>query len=498
MKECNKKFISTKFSSSAIAYGLVIVAISTILLTSVFQFVSSQIKYASYVEVKENTFHIAESGIYFYRWYLAHQIEGKNQTEIENFWSGSPLGVGNPYVKDFLNSSGEKIGETEISINFPTGNHNIVEILSTGRTLKKPEITRTIKSTLRRSIWSDFAVISDAPICFDHYWTINGKIMGNNGVHFDGTANNLVMAGVNSYNDTNPRHSVYNGKTGVWTSSASPSSVFRAGTKYPVPKKDFTGVAAAFQTMKTEAQKPGGATLNSCTSTGCYFDNSGEGRHMILKNNGTFDICIVDSYWTNNGTSHHYPKKYKKWSSSQTCNDCSGDCLRNFNIPNTGVIFVDDNIWLQGKISNKWISIAAASISDPDNNANIFVVDDIAYTNFNGNDVMGILAEGDIEILKNTPNDLEIDGALLAQNGAVTKPEYNANCCGSGCANNKNYLDIYGCVITKNGLEFDWHKDSCPNLDLARTITYDSNLYNYSPPFFPADSFYYVDYWNEL
>lgn len=495
---------------SAIAYGLIIIAAISILLVSIIQFVASQIKYASHIEVKEKAFHIAEGGIYFYRWYLAHEIEGKDQQEIANFWNGTPLGVSTPYVKDYLDNSYVKIGESEISVSFPSaGDYNIVDVVSTGSTLEKPNTKRKIKARLRRSIWSDFAVISESPICFDKYWTINGKVMGNNGVHFDGVGNNIVMAGVSSYNDTNPLHSTYNGKDGVWTSWAydaghgcnynteKNSCVFMAGTKFPAPKKDFSGVTAYMQTIRTEAKK-GGTTVNDCTSTGCYFDDTAEGWRIILKSDDTFDICPVDSYWTNNGTSHHYPKKYKKISESGTCNDCSGQCLANYNIPDSGVIFVEGNIWLSGTISGKRVTIAAASVSDPANNASIFIMDNVKYTNFNGNDVLGILAEGDVEILKNTPNDMEIDGAILVQNGAVTKPEYNPNCCGGGCTENKNYINIYGCVITKNGLDFSLHKGTCPDLKLSRTITYDNNLYLYPPPIFPADSFYYVDLWEEL
>ncbi len=483
---------------SAIAYGLVIIAAISIILTSVIQFVAAQIRYASYVEVKENTFHIAESGIYFYRWYLAHQIKGKSQDEIEDFWNGSPLGVGMPYVKDYLDNVEDKIGETEIEITFPTGDHNIVEITSIGNTVEKPEITRTIKATLRRSLWSDFAVISDDLICFDESWTINGKIIGNNGVHFDGIANNIVMAGVSSYDDINPIHATYIGKPSVWTLMADDSLVFTAGKKYPVPKKDFSGVSSYLQTIKNESQADGAD--NNCTGDGCYFDNTAMGRRIILNNNGTMDVCIVSSIGT--GSNENEPKKYKKWASSGTGNDCSGsDYRKTFTLPDEGVIFVEDNIWIEGTINENRLTIAAASISDSDDDARIFIglgSADVKYTNYNGDDVLGLIAEGNISILNGVSDDLEINAALLSQNGEIEKIEYNEECCGSGCQLGKNNINIFGNVITKGGLAFSYHKD-CPKAPaMTRSITYDSNLYTYPPPFFPADSFYYVDNWEEV
>src|SRR4030042_75503 len=152
---------------SAIAYGLIIIAAISIILVAVVQFVASNIRYASYVEDKEKAFHIAESGIYFYRWYLAHEIENEDQDGINDFWDGDPLGVDETYVKDYLDNNQEKIGEVEIDVSLSGGDYNIVEVTSTGYTTDNPDIKRTIQATLRRSIWSDFAVISDGIVCFD-------------------------------------------------------------------------------------------------------------------------------------------------------------------------------------------------------------------------------------------------------------------------------------------------------------------------------------------
>lgn len=496
---------------SAIAYGLVIIAVVTILLTSILQFVGENMKYNSYIEAKEQSFHIAESGIYFYRWYLSHEIEGLSQDDIDAMWATSPsllLGVDAPYVKDYLDNNGDKIGEVEVSITFPNpGNYNVVQINATGWRLDKPDVTRTIQSTLRRTVWSDFAVVSDAPVCFDQYWTINGKVMGNNGVHLDGVANNVVSSGVVTYDDTNPLHTnpatSYYDADGVWTKSANPGDVFKAGYRIGVSKKDFTGIVAHLQSIRNRSRSGGNdSSGKNAAGDGYFFGDAGEGRQITLNADGTFDVCTVAEYVTNTGANMHSPKKYLKNNGVGTCNTCSGQCLdpnlQGLQLPDVGVIFVEDNVWLQGTIDGQRISIAAASIPDPSDNANIFITNHVSYTNYDGTDVLGLLAEGDFEILKDSPDNLQIDGAVLSQKGAITKPEYNPQCCGSGCTAGKNTIDIFGCVITKGGLQFSLHKEMCPALEIERTITYDNNLYLKPPPLFPADSFYYVDFWKEL
>ncbi len=71
---------------SVLAYGLVIMFMISIILTSIIGFVASQTKYALQVHAKEQAFQIAETGIHFYRWYLAHQVEGRTAQQVADFW----------------------------------------------------------------------------------------------------------------------------------------------------------------------------------------------------------------------------------------------------------------------------------------------------------------------------------------------------------------------------------------------------------------------------
>src|SRR3989344_7259761 len=87
---------------SALAYGLVIMTAVAILLTSIIGFVVSQTKYSLQVHAREEALQIAEAGIHFYQWYLAHNTDGRTTQQIQAFWtSGTAYGVDTDYEVEY-------------------------------------------------------------------------------------------------------------------------------------------------------------------------------------------------------------------------------------------------------------------------------------------------------------------------------------------------------------------------------------------------------------
>src|SRR5512135_29544 len=96
-----------KTKGSAIVYALIIMSVVAIILTSMLQYVSSQLKFSANRVEKERAFQVAESGIQFYRWYLSHQVSGKTPDQIKDFWeNGDPYGVSSPYEGEFSDPEG--------------------------------------------------------------------------------------------------------------------------------------------------------------------------------------------------------------------------------------------------------------------------------------------------------------------------------------------------------------------------------------------------------
>jgi hypothetical protein len=171
----------------------------------------------------------------------------------------------------------------------------------------------------------------------------------------------------------------------------------------------------------------------------------------------------------------------------------------NYPIPDNGVIFVDDDVWVDGTINNARVTIAAGIIgnTDPLSNSNITINTNLKYTNTNGSDVIGLIAQGNINSGMVSDNSYEIDGALVAEKGRVGRFYYNNNCTISGTNySHRNSLTLFGMIATAVRYGFAYSDSTGYSI---RTINYDGNLLYGPPPSFPqATTQYQVISWQQL
>ncbi len=479
---------------SALAYGLIIMAAVSIILVSLLQYITSQIKFSYATGEREEAFQIAESGIYWYRWYLAHEVSGKTVQQIEDFWkNGNPYGVSAPYEAEFSDPESGPIGKYSIQVEPPDPNSTIVMVKSTGWTYADPGLKRVIQVRFRRPSWSEYAVAANDVMRFGPNTEVFGKIFSNNGIRFDGLAHNVVSSAVANYDD--PDHSGPNefgvhthvnpppgsGVSNSFVSAEAPPSpvqnrpdVFMAGRQFPVPTLDFNGIIADLNYMKTESQVPG---------QGIYYDNSNcgnktnLGRHMVL-NGSTMTVSVVTGY---NNANNSITKE---------------DCFQyGVPIPNNGIVFVENNLWIQGTINGVRTTFVAANLVGGAK-ANIYLgADNLLYTNFDGRDIIGLVAQNDIEVIKNSLNDLTIDAALMAQSGRIGRNYYTPfGCSSQSCQDHKGTITVNGSLATNLRYGFAYTDGTGYSY---RVLNFDNNLLYYPPPFFPTGTEYAIDLWDE-
>jgi type II secretory pathway pseudopilin PulG len=466
---------------------LVFAGIAVLLITAVISGAQSIVKYSRSAHEKELAFQIAEAGVEYYRWHLAHN---KN-----DFMDGT--GVAGPYTHTFVDKDGTTIGNFRLTITPPPSGSTVVTILSEGILSANPSVIRAVRVRLAVPSLAKFAVASNSSIRFGEGTEVFGPIHSNGGVRFDGLAHNIVSSAVASYNDPDHAGNGGNQEFGVHThvkvppdtgvdenfiNAESPpsivqtrSDVFLAGRQFPVPAVDFAGITTDLATMKAVAQ-----------SGGKYYAPSGAlGYHVVFKTNDTFDLYKVTSLIAipNGCTSVVGQQDWGTWSiSNQTL-------LGNYPNPGNGVIFIEDNAWVDGKINTARVTVGAGRFPDsPGQRKSIAVNDNLLYTNYDGQDAIALVAQQDISAGLRSADTLRIDGALVAQYGRIGRFYYRpATGHQSRCApyDVRNTITLYGMLATAERYGFAYEDGTGYQ---NRIIIYDNNLLYGPPPSFPLTS----------
>lgn len=448
---------------------LVFTGVGVAILGGIVQWTFIMLRAGRASENRELAEQVAEAGIEYYRWHLAHAA-----TDYQD-GTGAP----GPYYHPYKNAAGEIIGEFKLDIVPPPIGSTIVTVKSTGSITSATGTKQIVEVKMAIPSLAKFAVVANDVMRFGAGTEVFGPIHSNNGIRFDGLIHNLITSAVATYDD--PDHTggaefgvhTHDTPTDPLPPAAVPnrSDVFEAGRQFPLPAVDFAGLTANLAQMKTDAQ-----------ANGKYFAASGGlGYHIVLKTNDTFDIYRVNTLTAapSNCTNVLSQSGWGTWSvATQTF-------LANHPFPNNGLIFTEDNTWVDGMINTARVTIAAATF--PDNAAtrkSITVNADLKYTNYDGSDVIALIAQNNINVGLFSSNVLRIDAALVAQNGRAGRYYYDPGTGSNRCSPNavRSTLTLYGMIGTNQRYGFAYTDGTGYGV---RDITYDGNLLYGPPPSFP-------------
>ncbi len=499
MTNDQKKFRSTK--GFLMIQVLVFGGVALVVIGGLIAFAAANIRLGQRIVRSEQAFQMAEAGLEYYRWHLAHAPGDYTD------------GTGNPgpYEKEFYDKDGNLLGTFSLDIIAPPPGSTLVEIISTGISEEDQDARRSILSRLAIPSFGNFAVAANDFMRFGEGTEVFGPIHSNDGIRFDGLAHNIVTSALTSFDDPGHDdpgsekhefgvHTHVNPPPGSGVSSSGLSSerstnpvparpdVFVAGRSFPAPEVQFSNITADVEQIKEDAE-----------DGGLYFGESGyEGYRVVLKINGSFDLYRVNSVRSSCGS--------PSWSINSTT------FLGNYEFPENGLMFFDDHIWVEGQIDEARITIAAADIPssgswwNPSEPKSITINNDLLYINYDGTDVIALIAEDDINVGLYSEDDLRIDAALIAKNGRVGRHSYSSPSCGSNRF--KDMITLYGTIITNEQYGFTWTGNNNYNCGgglwissgyCNRNIIYDAFLLYSPPPYFPeTEDFHEVIFWKEL
>jgi hypothetical protein len=456
---------------------LIITAALLIVLYAIIFVLGLQFNYSNRQVGGELALHIAEAGINYYKWHLAH--------DPEDFTDGT--GQPGPYEHEYRDPEGKVVGKYSLEIIPPSNGSSIVTISSTGWTYQYPNIKRVIKVQYGIPSFARYSFLANSSMWFGSGVTVNGLIHSNNGVRMDGTNTSLVTSSQETY--------MCGYETGCFPPQQKPGVWGSGGDKglwqFPVPQIDFDSISLDLTNMKNAAQ-----------TNGLYLPESGvSGYHIIFTGDGKFTLKKVNSTTYIRGYST--PGEGIGQEGVGNCRNLyqvitNETVLGTYTISTTPIVFAEDNLWVEGVVKGR-ITVVSASFPIQSSQRDIWIPNNITYTSYNGSDVLGLVSQDNIFFARDVPENFQVDAVLMAQKGKIIRHRYYPSNCGYSPSHSiKDSLTINGALI--NYYKSYWNfttGGSFVSGFITRTINYDTNLLYAPPPYFPTSGEYEFISWQE-
>ena len=413
-------------------------------------------------ENREKALHMAEMGLEYYRWFLAH-----NPDDTMN-----GTGMPGPYVREVSDPEGGAIGSYSLDVAGETycGEISRITITSTGWTYADPQFTRTVSATYVRPSVAEFSHIVDANVWAGSDRVISGPYHSNQGIRMDGTHNATVSSGVADWLCTS---------SFGCSPSQTQNGVFGGGGpqalwEFPAAPVDFNGITVDL------AQLEGFAT-----TSGIFLGDSGNyGYEVEFRNDGSMDVRTVT------GTQSVWGYSIADgWELERSVVTATG-ATTNYPIPNDcPVVFIEDDIWLEGVVSGQ-VVLAAADVGGGSVDRSIILSGDITYANADG-DGLTAIGEENVLIGLEVPNTMNINGVFIAQKGRFSRNHYSTAYLPSSLDQyvTRDTLNTTGTVVSKNRVGTKWSSGGTFVSGFSqRNDSFDNNLADNPPPFTPRTS----------
>lgn len=464
---------------------LVFMGIFLFLLGTILSYTLMQGRYGRALYAREQALNIAESGLEYYRWFLAHNPD--------ILVSGTGLVSPFTYVVD--DPEGGRVGEAVVTATAQAacGKVQWVDLESEGRADVNPTYPRRIAARYMRPSVAEYSNIINANVWAGADRNITGAYHSNGGIRMDGTNNSLVTSAVSSWtcdpsfgcSPSQQRDGVFGGGSGsaLWS--------------YPVSSFDFAGIGTEFAELKGYADadgiilNPTNVRVNGVQQGNSFPSVGGtDQRGFLIRFNADDTVEVRRVMGTGQSQSQHIDNLGTWVSDYHTVQN--SPLIGTFAIPqDCPLIYSEAKIWIEGTVGSK-VTIVAADTGTyaPD----VIINNNITYASNTGASGLTVIAEKSVLIPLFSPDDLTIRGVFVAQGGYVGRNYYQvggSNGVGQGGSPfvTRSSLTTIGSVISNQRIGTQWTCGGTLCSGYAtRNDLYDRLLAFSPPPFTPAAS----------
>ncbi len=415
---------------------------------------------------------LAEAGVNYYVWHLAHNNSDYCDGVLDDADPGNdskcpaPAGPGEngPFSRDYKDAEGRVLGTYTLHITPPGSGGTVATVRSTGKVAGFGP-RRTIVAKVGKPSLAKYTLLVNGT----QYWHQSGqRINGNVFINNSGIRNDGEITG-DTYSTEETYDSWWGQSPGVWG-----EGIFGGIREFPTTPIDFADVDAKMAVIYGNARDNG---------VGQYYDPSGEdGYHLVLREND-YELYVVNS--SDNST-------LDIGKQADGLPDQSPLGVGVFNYPDQGVIVFSDDVWVEGQVRDKKLTILAAdyNVRGAGRRKNIMIPADISYAYTDGRDKIGLLAQQNILVTAGADSDLEINAAMIAQSGEIKINPYGVI---------KERIKIYGSMAHNTGMAWTYTSPMGEVVSGFRTVELiiDNSNITYPPPFFPVTDSYQILSWRE-
>jgi len=408
----------------------------------------------------ETAFQVAEAGLNFARWRLAHDPDD---------FSAATRNLNDQFAG--------LLGTYDLTFVQPLAGSSVVEITAVGRTASRPTRTVTLRARYGQPSLARYAAITAGDVWYGG--ALNGPVHANGGIRMDGSSDSSVTSAQETY-ACQPIHGCsapWQTKPGVWG----------AGTKselweFPVTPVDYNALTADLLDMKEAAQ----------ASHTYYGPLSEPGYQIIFNSNNTYTISKVKTKGPLVQSCMYQPT-WQCENSSYDVNQLT--TIETKSVPSNGVIFVEDTLWVKGDIRDR-VAVAAGVFPDqPATNVDIIPNGSLSYGGVHdGSRVFAAVAQRHILIpWSGAEDNMTLEGAYVAQKGSFHRRYYPTD-----PHRLKTSLTRYG-MVASNGVPVTaWLSgNSVVSGFQSSNASYDSHLQYAPPPYFPTSGQFDFISWEE-
>lgn len=405
---------------------------------------------------RASAFHLAEAGLQQQRWRLAHDAGDAGNRQLS-----------------YRDATGRAAGTITIQTETADPCTGRTRITATGAAAQHVSRARTVEATYGRPSLAQYAFLTDSTLYFGGSGTIDGRIHANSGIRMDANQNALATSAVATYTCGTGHGCAASGeeKPGIWGSGAGQT---RGLWRFPAPPVPFGSIAFDVSTLRTDAQ-----------SSGVYLGPSNAyGYYLKFKSNGTVDVHRIT----------RLGRPVVSWDGVRwvhESHDLSGvpALQRTVTIPqdrcNIGnLIFVEDNVWIDGVIRGRTTVIAARVGATSSRYARIYLNGSLTLQDTT-RDAVALIAQGDLRFPLVLPDVLNVAGVLIAQHGRIFRPYYPPT---YRPWHVRPELHLNGSLITNGIAVTAWVDQSGTVISGFRvgTNTFDARYALDPPPYVPA------------